>query len=257
MAKLKRSGHAADMTSVDNACKTILANIRYINVDNPVQTVMLTSATPNEGKSFVSAKLAEAMATSGKPTLLLECDLRRRTLANRLGIHPAGGLVGVLTRKEDLSSVVAPTHIPMLYFLDAEPGIPNPSDLLGSKRFKAFLDELKQEYAYIVIDTPPVGTFVDAAVISRIADASFLVVRENMVKREDVVHAYNQICNAGGRLKGVIMNGTKHRANDYYYYYYSKDGEKRTEHRHNQDKQAASAAAPYAPVRGGKHAAKH
>lgn len=208
---------------LENSFKTILANIRFMDVDRPIKTIVMTSAVPSEGKSFVAMGLARAIASSGKTVLLVECDLRRSSLAGRLSVHAKHGLYAVLSNAATLDQSVMPTQTPGMYFLDAEPRIPNPSDLFNSHRFEVFLSAVRETYDYVLLDTPPVGAFVDAAVLSRLADATFLVVRENYTRREQVVAAYDQLIKAGGNVAGVIMNYCSRGGGDYYYYdkYYS------------------------------------
>ncbi|MBQ9058950.1 MAG: CpsD/CapB family tyrosine-protein kinase [Atopobiaceae bacterium] len=212
-------------TEVTNAAKTLLANIRFMDVDNPVKTIVITSSIPNEGKSFVAQNLSEAIATSGRTVLLIEEDLRRRTLANQIGVHARNGIYGVLSGAVSLGEAVVPTQIKNMYFLDAEPNIPNPSDLFNSRRYKSLLEHLRKSYDYVVIDTPPVTAFVDSAVLSSLVDATFLVVRENFTRRDSIRAAYEQLNKAGGNVSGVIMNYCRHQRNEYYYsYYYEKTG---------------------------------
>ena len=220
MAKLKTSKRGSGDVEIKNAAKTLLANIRFLDVDNPVKTIVMTSSIPNEGKSYVSQLLCEAIATSGKTVLLVECDLRRRTLASRLGVHVRHGLYGVLSGDVPAQSAIVATHTPNMYFLAAEPNIPNPSDLFASHRFAQLLEGLSKAYDYVLLDTPPVTALVDAAVLSRLVDATFLVIRENFTRREQVRNTYDQLSKTGGKISGVIMNYCKYQSGDYYYSYY-------------------------------------
>lgn len=213
---------------VDNSAKTLLANIRFMRVDDPVKTVVITSAVPNEGKTFISINLARAMATSGVPTLLVDCDMRRRSVARSLNIHAQQGLYSVLSGESSLQEAIVATDTPMLYFLDAEPHIPNPSDLLNSRRFMELMYAAKQHYGYVVFDTPPVGTFVDAAVLGSKVDAVFLVVREQYTRKDAIVRAADQLRTANAPLSGIIMNFCESASSEYYYdYYYYREDRKR------------------------------
>lgn len=231
----KGYGYYTNTTGLSNSYKTILANIRFMDVDKPVCSIVVTSAIPNEGKSFVAEGLCRAIASSGKTVLLVEADLRRSTLAGRLGSHAKHGIYSVLSGTASLSDAIIPTDMPNLFFLDAEPGIPNPSDLFNSRQFERFVPAICSAYDYVVFDTPPVGAFVDAAVLSRLVDATLLVVRENFVRREQVAAAYEQLVKAGGNVAGVIMNYCERSGSDYYYYsryYHDYDGSSGEEHRH-------------------------
>jgi capsular exopolysaccharide synthesis family protein len=155
----------------------------------------------------------------------MEGDLRRRTLANRIGVHVRHGLYSVLAGSVSPSDAIMSTHTPYMYFLDAEPNIPNPSDLFNSRRFATFMSGLANSYDYVIIDTPPVGAFIDAAVLSHMADATLLIVRENFTKRDEIKGAYEQLQKAGGNVTGVVMNYCKHQSNEYYYSYYYNDAD--------------------------------
>lgn len=227
MAK-KKSYANQDVAGVSNAAQTLLANIRFMSVDNPIHTIVFTSAIPDEGKTFVSANTARAMAMSGKRTLVVEADMRRRSLANALGVHASHGIYSVLAGETPLKQAAIPTKVPRLYFLDSEPRIPNPPDLLVSRRFSLLLDKMASEFDYVVFDTPPVTAFVDAAVLGSKVDAVFMVVREHNTRSSDVVRAAEQLRTANAPLMGIVMNYCKHDSGDYYYdYYYSEKGEKR------------------------------
>lgn len=217
-----KKGRSEAAQSVVNAAKTLLANIRFMSVDNPVRTIALTSSVPNEGKTFVSCNLASAIATSNKTVLIVECDMRRRSVASALGVHAQHGLYAVLSGQKELVQAAVRTQTPNLHFLDAEPHIPNPSDILSSRHFARLLGLMRKTYDYVIFDTPPVGTFVDAAVLGSQVDAMFMVVRENFANRNEILEAAEQLRHSNCNLAGVIMNYCEHRSSEYYYDYYRK-----------------------------------
>lgn len=188
-----------------NAVSTLYANIGFMGADGPLRTIVVTSAVPNEGKSTITVGLARAMAASGKRTLLMECDLRRRSLAHLLGVRAAAGLGAVITGDAELGRAVVRTDDSNLFLLDAEPDLPSPVDLLDSDRFRRLFPALARSFDYVVVDTPPVGTFVDAAVVGAQADATVLVVREGLATRNSVVHARDQLEQAGAHVVGIAM----------------------------------------------------
>lgn len=216
---LPRNRSSRTSQAIDNSSKTLLANIRFMNVDHPVHTIVITSAVPNEGKTFVCTNLAQAIATSSKTVLLVECDMRKRSVSGVLGIHPEHGLYSVISEEVPLKAAAVETSVEGMFFLDAEPHIPNPSDLLSSKGFTHLVDEASQEFDYVIFDTPPVGAFVDAAVLGRKVDATLLVVREGVVRRDQVTQAVNQLMKAEVSVAGVIMNGCEVQSSEYYRYY--------------------------------------
>lgn len=211
--------------AVSNAAQTLFANIRFMSVDNPVHVLAITSSVPNEGKTFVSMNLASAIAASGANTLLVECDMRRRSMAARIGVHAQYGIYSVMTGQVSLEQAAVRTPTKNLYFLDAEPHIPNPSNILNSHHFQSFLDNARSRFDYVLFDTPPVTTFVDAAVLGTKVDAVLLVARENFVKRAELQQAVDQLRASGCNLAGVVMNGCDFGKGNSYYSYYYENGE--------------------------------
>ena len=220
LLKNREEQKKSEWNSVVNSAKTLLANIRFMDVDHPVHTMAITSAVPNEGKTFVAANLASAIATSGKTCLLVECDMRRRSMSKVLGVHAQNGIYSVMAGECTLHDAAVPTQTPNLYFLDSEPRIPNPSDLLNSNRFSSLVDLARNNFDYVLFDTPPVCTFIDAAVLGTKVDAVFMVVREGFTRKQEVVAAANQLKKSGCNLAGVVMNYCERGSSEYYYYYY-------------------------------------
>lgn len=209
-----------DEGDADNASKTLLANIRFMSVDNPLRTIAVTSAAPNEGKTVIAAWFARAIATSGKTVLLIESDMRRRSMAARLGVHSKSGVYSVLSGEKNLREAIAATDVPNVYFLDCEPAIPTPSDLLSSQKYMRLIAHAKSMFDYVVFDTPPIGAFVDAAVLGTRVDAILMVVRENYTLKQDVKAAIDQLGRAGCNTAGIVMNFCKPGSGGYYHYYY-------------------------------------
>lgn len=249
---MARKPKGGDDMEMQNAAKTLMANIRFMSVDNPIRSLVFTSSIPNEGKSTVTCNVARAIASSGMRVCLVECDMRNRTLAGMLGVRSTGGLYSVLSETMPIQQAIVATNTENMFLLDAEPHIPNPADILASKRFASLVHKLEQMFDYVIFDTPPVGMFVDAAVVSTIVDAAVLVVRENFTKRQTVLQAYDQLKKAGGNVVGVVMNYCNVEKSEYYYAYYNQQGKR--------EKGAASTVkvdsrnlSPNVPRGGGKH----
>lgn len=224
MPKKKKTG--SNTLEVQNAAKTLYANIRFMSPDHPIRSIVLTSSVPNEGKSTCSHELAKAIATSGKTVLLVEADMRRRTMASLLGVHASAGVYSVLTDQVQLRDAVVLTQTPNLYFLDTEPNIPNPADIISSKRFHRLVQRLGESYDYVIYDMPPVGTFVDAAILSTLVDGTIMVVKPGEVKRTELVEAYEQLKKAGANILGIVATFCEGTGSEYYYAYYTKDGDR-------------------------------
>lgn len=243
---MARGVYPSNMHSAQNAAQTLLANIQFASVDVPLRSIVITSTAPNEGKTTIALELARAMAAAGLRTLLVECDMRRRTMAGKLDVHAESGLYAALAEKVEFSKCISCVE-PNLMFIDAEPHIPNPPSLISSKRFQVFHEAMCQQFDYVVFDTPPVAAFVDAAVLSSIADATVLVVRERFAKKAEIKDACDQLVKAGANVIGIAMNYCREEKGDYYYTYY--DGEKKRKRIHGSTSHdGAPAAQDFQPL---------
>ncbi|WP_206214127.1 CpsD/CapB family tyrosine-protein kinase [Adlercreutzia sp. ZJ154] len=215
-----------EISGLRNAAKTLLANVRFSSVDEPVKTIVVTSSTPDEGKSTVSSNLACAMASSGRRVLIMDCDMRRRSLGAMLDLHPKNGIYAVISGSVSIDSAISATKYKNLFFMDGEPNIPSPPDILSTRRFDALLESLRERFDYVIIDTPPLGAFVDAAIISSLADGVLLVVRQNSTKKKAINDSIQQLRAANARILGAVMTFTKDAESDYYYAYYNQEGKR-------------------------------
>ncbi len=212
---------------LNNASRTLLANIRFNSIDERVKTIAITSTAPNEGKTAVSTNLACAIAESGKTVLLVDSDLRRRCIGALLNLHPKFGLYSVLAGNAPLDGAIARTKIPGLFFMDCEPNIPSPPDVLSTKRFAALVDQVRGMFDYVIFDTPPVGVFVDAAIISNLVDGTIYVIRERAEKRDAISAGVQQLKAANARILGTVITFSQEESqSDYYYAYYNEEGKR-------------------------------
>lgn len=222
----KKKKAASNTLEIQNAAKTMLANIRFASVDSPMQSVVITSSVPNEGKTTTTIELAKAIASSGNSVLLIEADMRRRSAASALGVHASHGAYAVMANQVSLRDAVVSTGTPNFYFLDTEPNIPNPADILSSRAYVRLVDEACDAYDYVLFDTPPVGTFVDAAILSRLVDGVILVVKVGGAKRDEIVAAYDQLNKAEAHIIGACATFCEGTGSEYYYAYYNKDNQR-------------------------------
>ncbi len=205
----------------NEAYKQLRTNLLFCGDD--IKTIMFTSTIPNEGKSEVSYFVARSIAESGKRVLLLDADIRKSVLASRLApdknVH---GLSHYLAGQEVLDNVVCRTNIQELYIVFAGAEAPNPSELLGGARFPVMLKALEKVFDYIIIDSPPIGSVIDAAVISPHADGAVLVVGYDDVSYKSVRKSKQQLEKSGCRILGAVLNRVDMGKNSYYSGYYGK-----------------------------------
>lgn len=211
------------------AYRVIRTGIQFAQAGKELQTIALTSCTPNEGKSTTIANLAVVLTQAGKSVLLIDCDMRNPTVHKNFNLSNKVGLSSCISMGTALSDAVQKTSIEGLYALTGGVIPPNPSELLGSEQMKNVLQRAKEQYDYVLIDTPPVMPVTDALIVSRFVDGMILVIASSEVKVEMARDVKNQLVNAGANIFGVVLNKVRSEHHGYgygYYYYYGNDGEK-------------------------------
>ena len=211
------------------AYRVIRTGIQFAQAGKELQTIALTSCTPNEGKSTTIANLAVVLTQAGKSVLLIDCDMRNPTVHKNFNLSNKLGLSSCISMGTALSDAVQKTSIEGLYALTGGVIPPNPSELLGSEQMKNLLQRAKEQYDYVLIDTPPVMPVTDALIVSRFVDGMILVIASAEVKVEMARDVKNQLVNAGANILGVVLNKVRSEHHGYgygYYYYYGNDGEK-------------------------------
>ena len=203
------------------AFKTLRTNIEFSG--SHVKTIFFTSAIPNEGKSTVSFECACSFAEAGKRTLFVDADLRKSVMKSR---YKSGrvkyGFSHYLVGKNEFEEVLCETDVPNLYMVYAGPVPPNPSELLGSDRFKEFIKNAAYNFDMVVIDAPPVGSVIDAAVISRHCDGGILVIGSGDVSYRFARKTKEQLEVAGCKLLGCVLNKADISGGKYYGKYYGR-----------------------------------
>lgn len=176
--------------------------------DNPARSIMILSAEPQEGKSFVCANLGVSIANDvGRKALLVDCDLRRPSLHNLFGLKCPKGLVDYLRgNEEDISSLIFPTGLPKLSILPAGSPPENPSELVSSGTMSAVVSELTNRYddRLILLDSPPFQVASEALILSQLADKIILVVRWGKAGREVIKKMVDSI--GPEKIVGVVFN---------------------------------------------------
>ncbi|MBO1511901.1 CpsD/CapB family tyrosine-protein kinase [Metabacillus sp. BG109] len=199
--------------------RTIRTNIQFSNVDEEIQTMIVTSSGPGEGKSTTTANLAVVFSQQGKRVLMIDADLRKPTVHYTFRTENHIGLSNVLTRQTTLEEAVQTTAQENLWLLTSGPIPPNPSELLGSKGMQNLLEKAKDEYDLIIFDTPPVLAVTDAQVLSNLADGVVLVVSSGKTETDAAKKAKELLDSAKAKILGVVLNNKKQEESHYYYYY--------------------------------------
>ncbi|WP_370774182.1 CpsD/CapB family tyrosine-protein kinase [Clostridium sp.] len=205
------------------AYRSLRTNIQYSSFDNKYQTLVVTSANPGEGKTTVAGNLALALAQGESKVLLVDCDMRRPSIHKTFKISNTYGISDLLVGNKKLESV-AHKYNDNLTIVPSGKIPPNPAEMLGSKAMTAFLEEMKNYFDYIVLDTPPLQAVADAQVLSTKVDGSLIVVRAGVTKKDAVHNAVSIINKVNGNIIGTVLNAADNSKDKYYYYYGDEEG---------------------------------
>jgi succinoglycan biosynthesis transport protein ExoP len=179
---------------------------------NGTKTLMITSSISGEGKTFCSINIATVFALSEKRTVIVGLDLRKPRLADEFGLTTKTGVVNYLIKQNSLSEIISPTKVPNLDVILSGPIPPNPSELILSDAMKELIDELKQMYDYIILDTPPVGLVSDALELAQYADVTLYIVRQNYTKKDMITLLNTRIKRGELNNASIVLNGYENKA---------------------------------------------
>jgi non-specific protein-tyrosine kinase len=204
---------------ISEAYRTLRTNLEFTSLDKPLRSMVVTSASPEEGKSTTLANLAVTLAQAGKRVIVVDCDLRRPALHQIFNARPTPGFTDMM-RDDALMSKppLQETAAPNLQLLASGTLPPNPSELLASRRMSEVIAALQQSADVVLFDAPPVIAVTDAAVLSSKVDAVLLVVSAGKTKREHAKQARMLLEKVNARLIGTVLTNVKGEMSLYQYY---------------------------------------
>jgi polysaccharide biosynthesis transport protein len=205
-------------TPVVEAFRAIRTSLLLSRPDHPARIFMVTSALPGEGKTFASLNLAAVFAQNGGRVLLVDADLRRGTLSRNLRQPSTFGLSNLLFTDAEDRAYRQVEEIPGLTFLGAGSKPPYPAESLGSRKMAGLIEKWRQDFDYVVIDSPPVLPVTDAAVLSHRVDGVVVVARFAVSTRQSIIRAIRTLTDVQADCFGVIVNAMDVGSSDYYYY---------------------------------------
>ncbi len=226
--------HTNPRSPVAEAYRSLRTAVLFSNVDQTARTIVVTSAGPQEGKSFTSANLAIVLAQSSHRVLLIDADLRRPTQHKLFDKQSTYGLTNLLldmppsfdsSRLGDmysqLSRAVLATSVSGLFLMTTGELPPNPAELVGSLRMKTLIKALATRFDFVIIDTPPVLAVTDAVVLSTRVDSVLLVARSGSTRQSQLKHAVLRLREVNANISGVVLNRINKQSGEYYHYYKS------------------------------------
>lgn len=210
--------------------KALRTNLQFMNANDNIQTILITSTLPGEGKSWTAANLAITFAQAGNKVVIVDADMRKGRQFSLFDVLPRPGLSNYLSRVvnsktpidvEELENFIRETEIENLYVIPAGDVPPNPSELLVTQRTVDLIEKLKSIFEVIIIDTPPATLVTDSKILSRLANVSLIVATHKGTKMDNLKKVKKEIENVGGKVGGVILNKvpttTKKYEGGYYY----------------------------------------
>lgn len=201
------------------AYRGLRTSLEYSSVDKKLKTIVVTSSNPGEGKSTVSTNLAFVLSQGGKKVVIVDADLRKPTIHKKLKLANTEGLTDLLIGKRNINQVSKAVD-ENINIITAGKKTPNPAEMVSSKAMEELIQFLKEEYDYVIIDTPPVRNIGDGVILAAKADGVILVVRAGQTKSGDIVKGYKELEKVKANIVGSVLNAIEKRRDGYYYYYY-------------------------------------
>ena len=220
--------HEDPKSHVSELFRTLRTNVQFMNSNKRLETLLVTSTLPGEGKTWIASNLAIAFAQADKRVILIDADMRKCGLHNIFQVSPCPGLSNYLSgvnetnqEVQNLDNYLRETEVPNLYLMPSGNVPPNPSELLSTPQMVNLLEKLKDISDLIIIDGTPSKLVTGAIVLSRIVDSTIIVAGHNMAKKEDLSKIVRDIKNVGGNIAGVVYNKkpvSNKKKNETYYY---------------------------------------
>jgi len=214
---------------IAEAYRSIRTNLQFASIDKPIHTLVITSPSPEDGKSSVASNLGIVMAQSGRKVTLIDADLRRPNLHKILVVPNRKGITSLVVQSNpNLDGCLHQTSVPNLWVVTAGDSPPNPSELLGSSKMNEVVGKIKESMDIVLIDTPPILVVTDSAVLAPRVDGVILVVKPGSTNLGAAKQAIEQLRRVGANILGIVLNGVNVTQSRYrlyrnqgYYYQYS------------------------------------
>lgn len=206
MAHLELVGNKAlEVKKTEEYYNSIRTNIQFSG--NELKTIVLTSVQPGEGKSTTSVNLAISFARAGFKTLLIDADTRNSVMSGTFKANGRiKGLTAYLSGNSEFVETICETNVENLSIVPSGKVPPNPTSLLQNANFNKLIETVRSWYDYVIIDSPPIGLVIDAAIIAQKCDATILVTEAGAIKRRFVLKAKDQMVQSGAQFLGIILN---------------------------------------------------
>lgn len=204
MEKINLITYNSPRSPIAESYRTLRTNIQFSSFDSKVKVIVITSSGPGEGKSTTSSNLAVTMAQGGHKTLLIDCDLIKSKLHKNFNLSNQSGLTDILVDGANLEEGMQETKIENLFVLTSGTKPPNPAELLASEKMSSFIQEMRNNFEYIIIDTPPIIMVTYAQILSQYADGVLLGVASGEAEREGVLRSKEFFQKVDAKILGYL-----------------------------------------------------
>ena len=214
-------------TQISEVFRTLRTNIQFMNVDEKLKSLLVTSTVPGEGKSWVSSNLAVTFAQAGKRVLIVDADMRKGRQHQIFEVDNSKGLSNylIMTTKNDVVNTIGeyikPTLIDNLYVMTSGMVPPNPSELLTSQKMIDLIKYLEKIFDVVIFDGTPSTVVTDAIILSKFVNETLIVTAHKITKIDDLNQVKRNVQNVGGKIAGIILNKMPSKRKEYksgYYY---------------------------------------
>lgn len=200
------------------AYRRLRTNIEYSSFDDKYKVIVVTSSFPGEGKSTTAGNLAISMSDTEKKVLLIDCDVRKPSLHRKFKISNSKGLTELIMGKAAFNEI-SYKYNENLTIITSGSKVPNPSELLGSEVMYRFLQEARENFDYVIMDTSPVQLVTDAQILGSKADGTLLVVKAESTKKNQVASSVDLLRKVNATVMGTVLNAVKNTVEKKYDYY--------------------------------------
>ncbi len=211
-------------SSVAECCRTVRTNLLFMTPEEPSRKILVTSASPQEGKSTMVVNLGIIMAQSGTRTLLVDTDMRRPRLHKSFGISGNVGLTTVILGETSIDEGLRTTKVANLDVFPCGPIPPNPTELFHTDRFAKLVEQLSKRYDRVIFDSPPMMMVADPLILSRMMDGVIMVLKGSGTNRDVAKRSLKNLRDVNAKILGVIINDLDLHSREYGYYYYRRYG---------------------------------
>ena len=212
--------HIHPKFSISEDYRTVRTSILLSHANKPPKTIAFTSALPREGKTSSAANIAVAFSQLEDKVLLVDSDMRKPRLHRIFKVKNVGGLSGFLTGKVPVEKAIKKTKVKNIWLIPSGPIPPNPAELLNSEKMKELMEEMRERFDIVLLDTPPLLALADAVIISSIADSMVFVVQAGKTTNKPFLQGVEELKRAKAKIIGVLFNEVKARGEGYHSPYY-------------------------------------